>query len=132
MGDRSSNSLYIAADALFFVGCRTLPDSSPAEAEREADSLSPRECFELFSAKGEEQTTEELLTRRHVPGVNVAVIQDYKIAWARGYNGRGEAMNAKWHVYPELQAAGLWTTPTDLCRFAVELMNALNGKSDAV
>jgi len=51
---------------------------------------------------------------------------------ARAHNGRGEAMGAKWHVYPELQAAGLWTTPTDLCRFTVDLMNAFGGKSDTI
>ena len=31
---------------------------------------------------------------------------------ARAHSGRGQAMDAKWHVYPELEAAGLWTTPT--------------------
>ena len=31
---------------------------------------------------------------------------------ARAHSGRGRAMDAKWHVYPELAAAGLWTTPT--------------------
>lgn len=32
------------------------------------------------------------------------------------------------HTYPEQAAAGLWTTPSDLCRFLLELGNALNGK----
>jgi CubicO group peptidase (beta-lactamase class C family) len=51
---------------------------------------------------------------------------------ARAHNGRGAAMDAKWHVYPELEAAGLWTTPTDLARLAIELQNALQGKSNRV
>ncbi len=51
---------------------------------------------------------------------------------ARAHNGRGAAMDAKWHVYPELEAAGLWTTPTDLARLAIELQNALQGKSTRV
>jgi len=51
---------------------------------------------------------------------------------ARAHNGRGTAMDAKWHVYPELQAAGLWTTPSDLARLAIELQNALRGTSSRV
>ena len=51
---------------------------------------------------------------------------------ARAHNGRGAAMDAKWHIYPELEAAGLWTTPSDLGRLAIELQKALEGKSDRV
>jgi CubicO group peptidase (beta-lactamase class C family) len=51
---------------------------------------------------------------------------------ARAHNGRGAAMDAKWHVYPELEAAGLWTTPSDLARLAIELQKALEGKSSGV
>ena len=51
---------------------------------------------------------------------------------ARAHNGRGAAMDAKWHVYPELEAAGLWTTPSDLARLAIELQNALQGTSNRV
>ena len=51
---------------------------------------------------------------------------------ARAHSGRGTAMDTKWHVYPELEAAGLWTTPSDLARLAIELQNALQGKSNRV
>jgi CubicO group peptidase (beta-lactamase class C family) len=51
---------------------------------------------------------------------------------ARAHNGRGGAMDAKWHVYPELEAAGLWTTPSDLARLAIELQKALEGRSSRV
>jgi CubicO group peptidase (beta-lactamase class C family) len=51
---------------------------------------------------------------------------------ARAHNGRGAAMDAKWHVYPELQAAGLWTTPSDLARLAIELQRTLHGRSTRV
>ncbi len=46
-----------------------------------------------------------------------------------GFIGRG---NAKWHVYPELYAAGLWTTPTDLARFMIEVQLSLEGRSNKV
>ncbi len=38
-------------------------------------------------------------------------------------------VDGKWHVYPEMAAAGLWTTPTDLARFALEMQLAREGKS---
>jgi CubicO group peptidase (beta-lactamase class C family) len=48
---------------------------------------------------------------------------------ARAHNGRGRDMDAKWHVYPEQAPAGLWTTPTDLAKLAIEVQNALRGES---
>ncbi len=49
---------------------------------------------------------------------------------ARAHGREGESMGAKWHVYPELAAAGLWTTPTDLARFLIEVQRALAGEPD--
>ncbi len=48
---------------------------------------------------------------------------------ARAHNGRGREMDAKWHVYPEQAPAGLWTTPTDLAKLAIEIQKALRGES---
>jgi CubicO group peptidase (beta-lactamase class C family) len=48
---------------------------------------------------------------------------------ARAHDGRGRAMETKWHVYPEQAPAGLWTTPTDLAKLAIELQKALGGTS---
>jgi len=50
----------------------------------------------------------------------------------RAHNGGGRAMDAKWHVYPELAAAGLWTTPTDLAKFAIEIQKTALGRSSRV
>jgi CubicO group peptidase (beta-lactamase class C family) len=51
---------------------------------------------------------------------------------ARAHGGDGRGRGAKWHVYPELAAAGLWTTPTDLARFAIEVQLSLQGRSNKV
>lgn len=36
------------------------------------------------------------------------------------------------HTYPEMAAAGLWTTPTDLARFAIAIQRALRGDANQV
>lgn len=51
---------------------------------------------------------------------------------ARAHSGSGRPMNVKFHVYPEQAAAGLWTTPTDLAKLAIELQLALQGRSQKV
>ena len=51
---------------------------------------------------------------------------------ARGHDSNGQSMGAKWHVYPELAAAGLWTTPTDLASFAIEVQSSVHGESNRV
>jgi CubicO group peptidase (beta-lactamase class C family) len=49
---------------------------------------------------------------------------------ASGHN-KGEPVRGKWHVYPELAAAGLWTTPRDLATFAIEVQRASAGATSA-
>ncbi|MCX6560266.1 MAG: serine hydrolase [Candidatus Aminicenantes bacterium] len=51
---------------------------------------------------------------------------------ASGHLADGEAVKGKWHIYPELAAAGLWTTPSDLCRFAIEIEKSVAGESNRV
>ncbi len=51
---------------------------------------------------------------------------------ASAYRGDGRLVEGNWHTYPEMAAAGLWTTPSDLARWAIELQNAAAGKSERV
>lgn len=51
---------------------------------------------------------------------------------ARAHDATGKGRGPKWHVYPELAAAGLWTTPSDLARFAIEVERAARGESQRV
>jgi CubicO group peptidase (beta-lactamase class C family) len=44
----------------------------------------------------------------------------------------GESIEGHWHVYPELAAAGLWTTPSDLAAIAIEVSKAKAGTSQRV
>lgn len=51
---------------------------------------------------------------------------------ASAHQVNGEVVKGRWHVYPELAAAGLWSTPSDLCRFAIELQKSAVGESNKV
>jgi CubicO group peptidase (beta-lactamase class C family) len=46
-------------------------------------------------------------------------------AAAAGYRTDGKPVEGKRHVYPEMAAAGLWTTPSDLARFAIGIQRVL-------
>lgn len=51
---------------------------------------------------------------------------------ATGYRASGEPIPGSWHTYPEQAAAGLWTTPEDLARFAMEVQKIAAGRSQKV
>ncbi|HET6892432.1 MAG TPA: serine hydrolase, partial [Pyrinomonadaceae bacterium] len=57
---------------------------------------------------------------------------DWRRKAATGYRSSGEEVEGKIHIYPEMAAAGLWTTPTDLARFAIEVQLSLAGKSNKI
>jgi len=58
--------------------------------------------------------------------------EERRAAAATGHRSNGKPIKGKWHTYPEMAAAGLWTTPSDLAHFAVELMLSRAGKSNKV
>ena len=51
---------------------------------------------------------------------------------ATPYDGKGNAVAGGAHTYPEMAAAGLWTTPTDLCRYLMEVQRSLKGEANHV
>ena len=52
-----------------------------------------------------------------------------KINFACGHNKHGNIVKGKYPIYPYPAAAGLWSTPTDLSRLVIEIMDALKGNS---
>ena len=51
---------------------------------------------------------------------------------ATGTRMNGTPVEGRWHIYPEMAAAGLWTTPTDLAKFAVEIALSKQNKANHV
>lgn len=51
---------------------------------------------------------------------------------SRAHDGEGKSMGAPWHVYAAQAAAGLWTTPSDLARFIIEVQTAVRGPKGSV
>jgi CubicO group peptidase (beta-lactamase class C family) len=57
---------------------------------------------------------------------------DWQARAAHAHDQKGQPGDAPWRVHPEHAAAGLWTTPTDLAKFAIEVQLALVGRSTKV
>lgn len=51
---------------------------------------------------------------------------------AKGYFADGHGVRGRWHIYPEMAAAGLWTTPSDLARFTIGVQQSLAGEANPV
>jgi CubicO group peptidase (beta-lactamase class C family) len=51
---------------------------------------------------------------------------------AVAHRGNGTPVTGEWHTYPEMAAAGLWTTPTDLLLFARAVQRSLGGEPNAL
>ena len=51
---------------------------------------------------------------------------------ATGHREGGRPVAGKWRIYPELAAGGLWTTPSDLARLAINLHAAHTGATPGV
>ena len=51
---------------------------------------------------------------------------------ASGHKAGGNVIEGKRYIYPEMAAAGLWTTPSDLAKFAIEVDRSALGESNKV
>jgi CubicO group peptidase (beta-lactamase class C family) len=82
-------------------------------------------------------TIGDRMKKHNVPGVSIAFFDHGQILWTRTYGyadvaRSGEPVRGGWRTYPEMAAAGLWTTPSDLARLAIEVQNEYAGKSSKV
>lgn len=57
---------------------------------------------------------------------------EYHANASAAYDSEGKIIEGLWHNYPEQAAAGLWTTPTDLAKYCIEIQNILDEKENTV
>jgi CubicO group peptidase (beta-lactamase class C family) len=57
---------------------------------------------------------------------------DFEPTAATGHQVNGEPFKGRWYTFPQAAAAGLWTTPSDLARFAIEIQRSYKSQSNAV
>jgi CubicO group peptidase (beta-lactamase class C family) len=128
---------------------QVLSGVAPANTEGVRVDLLPRLHFR-YSGGG---TTVEQQVLEDVTGVPLADLvrslvleplgmddSDYSrplpAAWhdrvAIGHREDGTEVPGGWMVYPEQAAAGLWTTPSDLCRYAIGVQRARAGTAGAL
>ena len=58
--------------------------------------------------------------------------EDWRAMAATPYEHDGQAVVGGAHTYPEMAAAGLWTTPTDLAKYEIEVERSLVGEANHV
>ena len=70
-------------------------------------------------------------------GMNASTFENplpekYHARAATGYRRNGSEVEGKWPIYPEMAAAGLWTTPSQLIRYAIEIQRIRRTQKDGV
>lgn len=60
------------------------------------------------------------------------LIRQFESRAASGHTFGGGVLEGRWRVHPEMAAAGLWTTPSDLAQVAIEMARARRGASARV
>jgi CubicO group peptidase (beta-lactamase class C family) len=63
---------------------------------------------------------------------NVALNERQCANATAGHNDDGKWVLGKRHLYPEMAAAGLWTTAEDLAKFSVEVQKSFKGESSKI
>jgi len=57
----------------------------------------------------------------------------FRVNAASGHRANGSTIPGRWHTYPEMgSGASMWSTASDLARFAIRIMQSYEGHSDGV
>ncbi len=58
--------------------------------------------------------------------------EQFRSRTASGHDLNGGIVEGRYNTYPEMAAAGLWTTPGDLARFLIEIQRAYTGRTNSL
>ena len=61
-----------------------------------------------------------------------ALTKEQKLNATAGHYSDGSKISGNRHIYPEMAAAGLWSTAEDLAKFSVEIQKTLKGNSGKI
>jgi len=94
---------------------------------------------QLAMSEAEHRSFQELMSDKVLEPIGMTsssyeqnLSTDRRSLAATGHDGAGKVVQGKRFKYPEMAAAGLWTTPTDLAKFAIEAGLSAQGKSNKV
>ena len=81
-----------------------------------------------------ESLQENVLDKIHMEKSTYAnpLSEEYHQMAATGYRRNGDEVEGKWPIYPEMAAAGLWTTPSQLIQYAIEIQDIHFNKQDGI
>ncbi|TXE16785.1 beta-lactamase family protein [Psychroserpens burtonensis] len=60
------------------------------------------------------------------------IAKEFQNNISAAYDGNGKLIKGLWNNYPEQAAAGLWTTPSDLAMYCIEIQDIIQGKKDGI
>jgi len=143
----TTNTLFQAASiskSVNALGVLKWAEANNIDLESDIDDHLKSWEFECRKrARGKKFTLANLLS--HTGGLSVHGFNGYESGQSiptvvQILNGKGPAnsdrvgnsVNGKFHIYPEMAAAGLWTNPLDLSKFVIEIQNSLIGKSNKI
>jgi CubicO group peptidase (beta-lactamase class C family) len=63
---------------------------------------------------------------------NAKLNVDEEARIAAAHDSEGNQITGKYHIYPEMAAAGLWTTPGDLSKYVIEVQKSLMNESNKI
>jgi CubicO group peptidase (beta-lactamase class C family) len=124
-GEKPANTAPIRVD--FVPGSKSRYSGGGITIEQQLVIDATKESFPQFMRKTvlEKIGMKESTYAQPLPAARAALA-------ASGTYANGKVVPGKWHVYPEMAAAGLWTTPSDLARFAIQIAQSKRGKANHV
>ena len=95
--------------------------------------------MQLMISENEDNSFVESLQQNVLDKMNMSkstyanpLLDEYHQIAATGYRRNGNEVEGKWPIYPEMAAAGLWTTPSQLIQYAIEIQDIYLNKKDGI